>query len=133
MNNDPINPDYYTKLRQPPRDLIIHLQLGWDLGNVVKYVSRYKGKNGTQDIKKALRYMELYSSGPHIKPVGPGVMQFQREMVRKYCAVNQLDELQEQVLVNLVTLNDMYVSGIYVNTRTDLLTILERWEQDNGK
>lgn len=28
------------------------------LGNVLKYVSRYQQKNGEEDLKKALKYME---------------------------------------------------------------------------
>jgi hypothetical protein len=33
--------------------------LGFCAGNVVKYVTRYKEKNGAADIKKAIHYLEL--------------------------------------------------------------------------
>jgi hypothetical protein len=33
--------------------------LGFCAGNVVKYVTRYKDKNGAADIKKAIHYLEL--------------------------------------------------------------------------
>jgi hypothetical protein len=33
--------------------------LGFCAGNVVKYVTRYKEKNGEADIKKAIHYLEL--------------------------------------------------------------------------
>ena len=33
--------------------------LGFCAGNVVKYVTRYKEKNGAADIRKAIHYLEL--------------------------------------------------------------------------
>lgn len=33
--------------------------LGFCEGNVVKYVTRHKSKNGAADIKKAIHYLEL--------------------------------------------------------------------------
>ena len=33
--------------------------LGFCAGNVVKYVTRYKDKNGAADIRKAIHYLEL--------------------------------------------------------------------------
>jgi hypothetical protein len=34
-------------------------QLGYCLGNVVKYICRHHAKNGAEDIKKAIHYCEL--------------------------------------------------------------------------
>ena len=33
--------------------------LGFCAGNVVKYITRYKGKNGAEDIRKAIHYCQL--------------------------------------------------------------------------
>lgn len=33
------------------------------LGNVIKYVSRWKDKNGEEDLQKALQYMEWAANG----------------------------------------------------------------------
>lgn len=33
--------------------------LGFCAGNVVKYITRYKGKNGADDIRKAIHYCQL--------------------------------------------------------------------------
>lgn len=38
-------------------DAIIGMNLDYMQGNVVKYTSRYKHKNGIQDIKKAINYL----------------------------------------------------------------------------
>lgn len=49
--------------------------MGFNIGNVVKYVWRYKHKNGLEDLKKALWYlndeiasMEAYEKKGRIKP-----------------------------------------------------------------
>jgi len=41
-----------------PLDLIIAQGLGFCSGNIVKYVCRWKKKGGTDDLKKALWYLE---------------------------------------------------------------------------
>lgn len=41
-----------------PWDYIISNELGYLEGNVVKYVSRYKEKNGLEDLKKARHYLD---------------------------------------------------------------------------
>ena len=47
---------YQTKIQ--PWDFIISNNLGWCEGNIVKYVSRHKKKNGVEDLKKAQHYLE---------------------------------------------------------------------------
>ena len=42
-----------------PIDYIVQNNLGYREGNVVKYVTRYKSKNGAEDIKKAIHYLEM--------------------------------------------------------------------------
>jgi len=42
-----------------PIDYIVKNNLGYREGNVIKYVSRYKTKNGKEDIKKAIHYLEM--------------------------------------------------------------------------
>lgn len=49
--------NHYDKLIQP-WDFIYANHLGFDEGNVVKYISRHKEKNGAEDIKKAISYCE---------------------------------------------------------------------------
>ena len=48
---------YATKAIQP-WDFIIANNLGYLEGNVVKYVSRWKDKDGVQDLKKAKNYLQ---------------------------------------------------------------------------
>jgi hypothetical protein len=48
---------YQTKIQ--PIDYILENQLGFIEGNVIKYVSRHREKNGAEDIKKAIHYLEI--------------------------------------------------------------------------
>ena len=38
---------------------ILDNKLGWYEGNVVKYITRHKMKNGKEDLLKAIKYIEL--------------------------------------------------------------------------
>ena len=50
--------NHYETAIQPIR--YIHAnKLGFCEGNVVKYVTRHKRKNGVEDIRKAIHYLEL--------------------------------------------------------------------------
>lgn len=57
INSDKINPSYYGK----QLDVIDFCQknnLDFMQGNVIKYVTRYKEKNGKEDLFKAMEYIE---------------------------------------------------------------------------
>lgn len=51
--------DHYKSLKIQPIEYIDANKLDYFQGNVVKYVTRHKSKNGEQDIKKAIHYLEL--------------------------------------------------------------------------
>ena len=51
--------DHYSKLAIQPVTYINANGLNYLAGNVVKYVTRYKNKNGLQDLKKAKHYIEM--------------------------------------------------------------------------
>ena len=54
---DATNPKHYD-LKIKPIDFIEANELDFNIGNVVKYVSRYKGKSGLEDLKKARWYLD---------------------------------------------------------------------------
>ncbi|MCX6076044.1 MAG: DUF3310 domain-containing protein [Campylobacterales bacterium] len=56
---DNINPTHYTQMTIPPNVYITENNLEWEVANCVKYVSRYKNKNGIEDLRKAKKYLEL--------------------------------------------------------------------------
>ena len=53
---DKINPPYYRKSIEVT-DFIIEYEMGFLEGNIVKYIARYKHKNGLEDLKKAEWYL----------------------------------------------------------------------------
>lgn len=50
--------NHYKDKAIQPWDYIISNNLGYLEGNVVKYVSRWKDKNGVEDLKKAQHYLQ---------------------------------------------------------------------------
>lgn len=47
-------------------DLVAYLDMNFFLGNVLKYVCRYKKKNGKEDLEKALSYLERFKKIPKV-------------------------------------------------------------------
>ena len=58
MTNNNIEPKHYTDLAISPLEYIKANNLSWNVGNVIKYISRYKAKNGLEDLKKAEWYLQ---------------------------------------------------------------------------
>ena len=55
---DQIRPPYYTRFRIEPLAFITMNHLDFLQGNIIKYVCRYDGKNGAEDLMKARRYLD---------------------------------------------------------------------------
>lgn len=51
--------DHYLKMKYQPLAIICKCKMSFIQGCVLKYVSRYKNKNGVEDLKKALQYIRL--------------------------------------------------------------------------
>jgi hypothetical protein len=54
---DNINPKHYKQGKIEVIDFILDQKMNYLEGNIIKYVSRYKQKNGIEDLKKALWYL----------------------------------------------------------------------------
>lgn len=50
---------HYKEMSIQPVEFILANNLGFCEGNIVKYVSRWKAKNGIEDLKKARHYLDL--------------------------------------------------------------------------
>jgi len=57
-NSIGIKPPYYKRGKTEVWDFIMEQNLGFLEGNIIKYVCRYKGKNGLEDLIKAKTYLE---------------------------------------------------------------------------
>jgi hypothetical protein len=51
--------DHYKNFAIQPIEYILKNNLSFGQGNVIKYVTRYKYKNGLEDLKKAKHYIDL--------------------------------------------------------------------------
>ena len=54
-----IGGSHYNNKAIQPIDYILENKLGYCEGNVIKYVTRHKDKNGPEDIKKAIHYLQF--------------------------------------------------------------------------
>jgi hypothetical protein len=84
---------HYSGKVQPIHYLISNLPDAL-IANVIKYVSRYKKKNGKEDLQKALWYLNIV------------VMKFDGTFANSYCSMRdflaqntELDEDQRQILL----------------------------------
>ena len=50
--------DHYSKMAIQPWEVIQRGDLDFWEGNVIKYVMRYRAKNGLEDLKKARHYLD---------------------------------------------------------------------------
>jgi len=51
--------DHYKRFNIQPIDFIMDNELDWCEANVVKYVTRWQYKNGMEDLRKAMHYLQL--------------------------------------------------------------------------
>lgn len=57
--SDNINPDHYKNNSIQLEPYVLCSTFSFVPGNVLKYVIRYKDKNGVEDLRKALRYLNM--------------------------------------------------------------------------
>lgn len=58
-SDDQIGGAHYKSFAIQPSEFIHKNGIGFLEGNVIKYVCRYKAKNGRQDLEKARHYIDL--------------------------------------------------------------------------
>lgn len=50
---------HYKSMKIQPVEFILANDLNFCEGNVIKYICRYKQKNGVEDLKKVIHYAQL--------------------------------------------------------------------------
>lgn len=53
-------PNHYTRFPLEPTHFAMEYGLNWCEGNTLKYICRFPFKNGIEDIRKAMRYVEMF-------------------------------------------------------------------------
>ena len=51
--------NHYLRYNVQPIDFIIDNNLDWCEANVVKYITRWRDKNGIEDLRKAMHYIQM--------------------------------------------------------------------------
>lgn len=60
-SKDMVNlPPHYARFKIEPIRFIAENKLDWFQGNIIKYVMRHDAKNGSEDIRKTIRYANMY-------------------------------------------------------------------------
>ena len=54
-----IGGDHYKNMIFQPIEYILKNNLNFCEGNIIKYVTRYRYKNGIEDLKKAKHYLDI--------------------------------------------------------------------------
>lgn len=84
---------HYKNLNMQPVEFIVKANLSYIQGNIVKYITIYKDKNGLHDIEKCMRYaqlaIDLDSTGPQNRMLG---------LAYSYCKVNNLSQHQTNII-----------------------------------
>lgn len=66
--------NHYKQFEIQPVEYVVKNGIGYREGNVIKYVSRHNFKNGAEDIRKAIHYLEMILEdylGPPVEPEQP--------------------------------------------------------------
>lgn len=89
-----IGGSHYNSLKMQPIELITKIECTFIQGNIIKYITRYKNKNGKQDIEKCIHYAELANQ---LKSNGNiGFRKF--GIVQTYCSINGLSNEQRTII-----------------------------------
>lgn len=88
---------HYEKKKWQPINLIVKLELNFIQGNIVKYVTRYKDKNGLEDLRKALHYSQL---GGTLKPINNALeIPESIQQIHDYCLQNNLPRATPAIFI----------------------------------
>ena len=102
--NEQVGGDHYKKLGIQPIELIRDINANFFQGNVIKYVTRYKDKNGVKDLEKAKHYLELMK---HLKPQTDTELHGDYIMaaIVNYSTSNNLGTLETDIIIATVYKN----------------------------
>lgn len=94
---------HYEKKKYQPIQLIVELNLNFFQGNIIKYLTRYKDKNGAEDLHKALHYSQL---GNSLHPTNNACIDYKGvQQVHTYCAENNLSRIILAILMYVLHQN----------------------------
>ena len=89
---------HYADMPIEPIELIEAFNLNFIQGSIIKYISRYKAKNGVQDLEKALHYCKMGTKSfdrvdDFIDYKGKNKL-----IVKMYCILNNLSDIENMII-----------------------------------
>lgn len=105
-----IGGSHYKNMAMQPAEFAVKAQLTFIQGCIVKYISRYKNKNGKQDIEKAIHFAKLAidlndASLLFVANIG---------LAYSYCKINKMSKTQTNIIVSAIK-DDYYNVIRYCN------------------
>lgn len=97
---------HYKDMAFQPIELIAALRCSFIQGCIVKYISRYKNKNGAQDIKKCIHYAQLAIELDDKRRCNDKALSMN---INKYILKNKLTTLQRRIITQAVYNNYIQV------------------------
>lgn len=106
MENNPldvqIGGDHYKGRKMQPVELICALRMSFIQGCVVKYITRYQDKNGTEDLEKIVHYSFLAQK---LDPIMTPISGYEHGLIIEYCQCNELSHGQYMVILAATSKN----------------------------
>ena len=97
---------HYKDMVFQPVELIAALRCSFIQGCIIKYISRYKNKNGAQDIKKCIHYAQLAIELNDKRRCNDKILSMN---INKYILKNKLTILQRKIITQAVYNNYIHV------------------------
>ena len=92
---------HYCRLPMQPFELIFDTKADYWKGNIIKYVTRYKDKNGREDLEKAIHYnrhlLWLFAEKNYV-PIST-TRYGNEDKTARYCLLNSLDAWQHDAII----------------------------------
>ena len=95
---------HYSNMKIQPMEYILANNIGFAEGSVIKYVSRWKNKNGIEDLKKAIHILEMLVEKTTLddaKKLHPIPNELKR-MVGSVPSPERLKQMQDDFQKNLI-------------------------------
>lgn len=118
---------HYADMKIEPIELICALDLSFIQGSIIKYVSRYKNKNGVEDLNKALHYCTI-----GLKDIpSPERKKWYLDRsaylcIQEYCILNEFNSIIETAITNCCT-------GDYLSCANEIKRLIEEQEKNHDQ
>lgn len=97
VNEKQVAGSHYKGTQFQPWDVILDWKLGYLEGTALKYIARWKKKNGVEDIKKAIHFLEklVHEEEQVQRSLQQVVNLSQKDFIPTYKTTNHFYELEE--------------------------------------